>query len=143
MEMKVVSRICSLVLISGLMVGCASKSSDIQSSYVSPMKFNSYSCSQLEQEYARLLTKSSSINAQQDSIATKDAVATGVGLVVFWPALFFIDTDDHKEEVARLKGELEAVESSSIQKNCSDLITSISSDRKAAMEAARKRQNQD
>ena len=107
------------------------------------MKFNSYSCSQLEQEYARLLTKSSSINAQQDSIATKDAVATGVGLIVFWPALFFIDTDDHKEEVARLKGELEAVESSSIQKNCSDLITSISSDRKAAMEAARKRQNQD
>ena len=138
-----IKRICSLVLISGLMVGCASRSSDIQSSYVSPMKFNSYSCSQLEQEYARLLTKSSSINAQQDSIATKDAVATGVGLVVFWPALFFIDTDDHKEEVARLKGELEAVESSSIQKNCSDLTTSISSDRKAAMEAARKRQNQD
>ena len=125
------------------LVGCASDAAKIQATYVSPMKYNSFSCSQLEQEYARLLSKSSSINAQQDSIASKDAVATGVGLVLFWPALFFIDNDDHREEVARLKGELDATESSSISKNCSDLTRAISADRKAAEEAARKRKAQE
>lgn len=39
----------------------------------------------------------------------------GVGLVLFWPALFFLAGDDQKEELARLKGEYEALEKASIQ----------------------------
>ena len=44
---------------------------------------------------------------------------TTVGVVIFWPALFFIDGDNQKTaELARLKGEMEALEQASIQKNC-------------------------
>lgn len=55
----------------------------------------------------------------QDSKATGDAVATGVGIVLFWPALFFIKGDSTTAaELARLKGEMEAIEQTSIKKNC-------------------------
>ena len=101
--------------------GCATQSDEIPASYVSSIKYNSYSCSQLEQEYSRLISRSQSTNRRQDDIAGNDAVAMGVGLVLFWPALFFIDNDDHKEEVARLKGELDAVETSGVEKDCRTL----------------------
>ncbi len=55
----------------------------------------------------------------QDQKRKDDQVVTAVGAVVFWPALFFIDGDNAKTaELARLKGEMEAVEQASIQKNC-------------------------
>ena len=120
-------------------MACASSSEDITASYVSPMKYNSYSCGQMEQEYARLLQESSITNERQDDIAGNDTVAMGVGMVLFWPALFFIDNDDHKEEVARLKGEIKAVEQTSIQKDCYALSQTIAADRAALAEEMKKR----
>jgi hypothetical protein len=47
------------------------------------------------------------------------AVATGVGVVLFRPALFFIKGDSTTAaEVARLKGEMDPIEQASIQKKC-------------------------
>jgi hypothetical protein len=55
----------------------------------------------------------------QDAKARNDAVATGVGLVLFWPALFFIKGDSTTAaEVSRLKGEMEAIEQASVRKEC-------------------------
>lgn len=54
----------------------------------------------------------------QKKQADTDAVAMGVGLVLFWPALFFLAGDDQKEELARLKGEYEALQQAAIQKDC-------------------------
>lgn len=46
----------------------------------------------------------------------------GVSLVLFWPALFFIDGDNpDAQEYARVKGEYLAVEQAYIKKNCGDL----------------------
>ena len=43
----------------------------------------------------------------------------GVGLVLFWPSLFFIKGDGATAaELGRLKGEMDAIEQASIQKNC-------------------------
>ena len=89
------------------------------------MAYNSYDCQALEEEYVRLARKSHSINKQQDDIASNDSVATGVGLIIFWPALFFIDNDDVREQVAQLKGELDAVEQVSIKKKCHVLTKTI------------------
>ncbi len=121
--------------------GCASESSQIEATYVSPLKFNSYSCSQLEQEYARVLGRSLQINKQQDDIASNDAVATGVGLLL-WPALFFIKSDDLKEEVGRLKGEVNAIEESSVQKNCLELSKRVVDDRERLRKAAEEKKKQ-
>ncbi len=110
-----------LILLIGCLFisACAKKSSSIQATYVSPLQYQSYSCQQIGMEISRVSRKVSEISGKQDSQATKDAVAMGVGLVVFWPALFFLIGDDKKEEIARLKGEYDALEQIAIQKNCS------------------------
>ncbi|MCM2562892.1 hypothetical protein M8756_12090 [Lutimaribacter sp. EGI FJ00015] len=60
----------------------------------------------------------------QDQNAQGDAIATGVALVLFWPAAFFVGGDkENAAERSRLKGEMEASEQASIQKTvglCSD-----------------------
>jgi hypothetical protein len=44
---------------------------------------------------------------------------TAATIIIFWPAAFFIQGDRQTAaEVARLKGEMEALESASIKKNC-------------------------
>jgi len=116
--------------------GCADQSKNIKASYVSPLKYRSYACDQLTEEYARVLEESQTVNKSQDDTAGNDAVAMGVGLVLFWPALFFIDSDDQKEDVARLKGEIKAVEQAAIRKDCASLSLAIRDDRKAAKDAA-------
>lgn len=126
------------VFVAAQVAGCASSSGSIDAAYVSPLKYNSYTCSQLEQEYARLLQRSGMANKQQDGIASGDTVAMTVGLILFWPALFFIDTDDKKEEVARLKGELDAVEQAAIQKDCAVVSKRIVDGRAAAKKRAEK-----
>lgn len=97
----------------------------------------------MEQEYARVLQKSGSVNKDQDRISSNDAVATGVGVVLFWPALFFIDSDDRREEVAQLKGELDAIEQATIQKNCIGLNSQIQDDRRAAAKAEAERKKKE
>lgn len=98
---------------------CAEKSADIQANYVSPLNYQSYSCSQIEQEARRVAARSSQVAGVQDKNAEGDAVATGVALVLFWPAAFFIGGDkENAAELARLKGELDALEQVAIQKNC-------------------------
>jgi len=55
----------------------------------------------------------------QSSQASKDAVATGVSLILFWPALFFIGGDKQTAaQVAQLKGEMQAIEQANISKGC-------------------------
>jgi len=54
-----------------------------------------------------------------DKNASNDAVATTVAVVIFWPAVFFLNGDGPKAaEYARLKGEFEALEKVAIQKKC-------------------------
>lgn len=108
----------AILLCTIILMGCADESAKISANYVSPLIYSNYDCEDLRQEYARLIRKSKKVNKQQDDIASNDATATGIGLFLFWPALFFIDNDDLREEVAQLKGEAEALEQASIQKKC-------------------------
>ncbi len=80
------------------------------------------------------------VSGIQDREATSDAVVMGVGLVLFWPALFFLaDGGDREQEVARLKGEVEAVEQAAIQKECEALVQQIEQEREAARKRAEAR----
>ena len=58
--------------------------------------------------------------------ADADAAQVGVGLILFWPALFLVEGGDGAEaqEYSRLKGEKEAIERVSIQKKCAVNFTS-------------------
>lgn len=97
---------------------CADHSDKIQPSYVSPLQYSDYSCSQIKAELGRVGRKMNEVAGVQDKTASNDSVAMGVGLVLLWPALFFIDTSDQHVELARLKGEFDALEQVAIQKKC-------------------------
>jgi len=54
-----------------------------------------------------------------DKKASGDKVKMGVGLVLFWPALFFLKGDGPEtQELARLKGEHDALEQAYLKKSC-------------------------
>jgi len=112
--MKVVSVLITLAFLSG----CATPPEKISSSYVSPLQYQNFSCKQIGAELLRVNRKILEITKVQHKEADKDAAAMGVGMILFWPALFFMIGEDKKEELARLKGECEALESAAIQKEC-------------------------
>lgn len=108
------------VLLAPAIIGCAKQSSEITASYVSPYQFEQLSCQQLGDEAGRLSARAAALAGEQDSKATRDAVATGVAIVVFWPAAFFVrGNDTQTAELARMRGEMEAIEQVSNRKRCS------------------------
>ena len=99
--------------------GCANDPKNISASYVSPIQYEGYTCPQIREEAARLSSKAAEITGVQQSKANGDAVAMGVGLVLFWPSLFFIKGDGSTAtEVAHLKGQMDALEQASIKRKC-------------------------
>lgn len=112
-------KICLVGLAAILAAGCATRAENIAAAYVSPLTYGPYSCAQLSVEAARVSSRAIALSGAQDSKATGDAVATGVAIVIFWPAAFFIKGDGATgAELARLKGEMEAIEQVSLQKKC-------------------------
>lgn len=106
--------ICAVIV-----AGCASSSDKVTSQYVSPIQYQSYTCQQLAEEASRISTRVSQLSGVQDQKASSDAVATGVAVVIFWPAAFLVGGNDQTTaELSRLKGEFETIEKVSVQKNC-------------------------
>ncbi len=101
---------------------CSTASTDIAASYVSPMQYTNYDCYQLVAEAERLRHRLQQLGGRLDEAAANDKVLTGVGLLVFWPALFALGgTKEQEAEYARLKGEYDAVQQVAVQKRCTDL----------------------
>jgi hypothetical protein len=106
--------------LSFLLAGCASSSSEISATYVSPLQYQHLTCQQLAAEAERVSRRAAEVSGVQDSKRTSDAWATAGAIVLFWPAAFFIKGDGNTAaELGRLKGEFEAIEKASIEKNCS------------------------
>lgn len=112
------------LLISAVMTvtACASQPTEIPAQYVSEVQYQSYDCDQLSSESRRVADKTQSLYQSVKDKADTDAVQMGVGLLLFWPTLFFLEGGDGPEaaEYARLKGEADAIERSAISKKCSN-----------------------
>lgn len=107
------------ILAGMLLAACASSSDAIRPAYVSPLQYQGLTCQQIGAEMERVSRRASEVAGVQDSNKTTDALVTGATIVLFWPAAFFIKGDGPTAaELARLKGEFEALEQISIQKNC-------------------------
>lgn len=99
--------------------GCASSSSEIAPAYVSPVQYQQYTCQQLALEAQAVSTRAATLSGVQDSQRSKDQVATGVAIVVFWPAAFLVGGDKQTAaELAQMKGQMVAIEQASIGKKC-------------------------
>jgi len=101
-------------------VSCSNSSNDIVAIYVSPEQYSNLDCDQIRAEMQRVAGKVRSITGQLDKNAGNDKVVTGVSLILFWPAVFFLGgTKEEEAEYARLKGEYDALEKASILRKCS------------------------
>jgi hypothetical protein len=101
------------------LAGCANTSKDIATTYVSPMQYQNYDCDQLTAELQRMHVRVSQTGGRLDEAAASDKVAMGIGMVLFWPALFALNGSKAQEgEFARLKGEYEALQQTAVVKKC-------------------------
>ena len=70
-------------------------------------------------EAQAISAKAAELAGAQDQKRTNDQIATGVAIVVFWPAAFLVGGDGQvAAQLAQLKGQLSAIEQASIQKKC-------------------------
>lgn len=105
--------------------GCATASKDIAALYVSPMQYQSYDCDQLSSEAQRIQSRVVQLGGRLDTAASNDKAIAGVGVLLFWPALFALGgTKQQEADYARLRGEYDAVHQSSILKKCSGVVAS-------------------
>jgi len=106
------------------LAGCATASKDISANYVSPMQYQSYDCEQLAGETQRIQGRVNQLGGRLDEASSNDKVIMGVGLILFWPALFALGgTKQQEAEYARLKGEYDAVQQAAIVKKCPGAVT--------------------
>lgn len=103
--------------------GCATASKDINVAYVSPMQFQAYDCEQLASETQRIQARVVQLGGRLDTAAANDKAIAGVGVLLFWPALFALGgTKQQEMDYARLRGEYDAVQQSAILKKCPGIV---------------------
>ena len=103
-----------------MLVACASNPDDIDAAYVSPLKYKDYDCDQLAMEMDYVGQRTTKLYQRLKDERTADNWQMGVGLVLFWPALFALEGGDGPEaaEYAQLKGEYEALRDNAVTKKC-------------------------
>jgi len=115
-------KIKSIATLAGVFAlsACATQPDKIQTAYVSELQYQNYNCEQLASESERVSRKANELHASLKKTADNDEAQMAVGLLLLWPTLFFLEGGDgpQAQEYARLKGEREAIEKSSIKKNC-------------------------
>lgn len=103
--------------------GCATSSKDVASAYVSPMQFQAYDCDQLASESQRINSRVAQLSGRLDTAAKNDKALVGVGVLLFWPALFALGgTKQQEADYSRLKGEYDAVQQSAVLKKCPGIV---------------------
>jgi len=99
--------------------GCATASNSIATAYVSPLQFQSYDCQQISAEMQRVNGRANQLAGRLDQAASNDKAIVGVGMLLFWPALFALGgTKEQEAEYARLRGEYEALQKVATEKKC-------------------------
>lgn len=102
-----------------ILAGCSTASKDISATYVAPAQYDGYDCTQLNAEMTRLQSRYVELGGRLDQAAANDKAIVGVGVILFWPALFALGgTKQQEAEYGRLRGEHDAVMQTRVQKKC-------------------------
>lgn len=107
--------VCGLAL---TVVGCATRPESISASFVSHEKYMGQACPQLTDSMADARTKLTDFSKMQDTKANIDAATVFLVLI---PASKL--SGDHAGDVAKYKGEIEAIETAQIKTGCKKLAT--------------------
>ncbi|MDB5414658.1 MAG: hypothetical protein JWR10_2993 [Rubritepida sp.] len=102
---------------------CVTPPGNITASYVNPASYRTLACNEIEREHTRVSTQESDLSNQQSANFAADTAMLTVGLTVFWPALLLMPvTRDHRHEIARMRGERDAMEIARTDQ-CSGAVT--------------------
>ena len=113
------SKSIAALVASGILTACATAGKDVASSYVSPMQYANYDCDHLRAESMRISGRVNQLTGRLDEAASNDKAIAGVGMILFWPALFALGgTKQQEAELSRLKGEYDAIETTATTKKC-------------------------
>ncbi len=113
--MKVAVSLLALLCVAG----CASKSANVEATYVPAQNYATYTCPQLAEEGRRVSARAAVAAGQQDKNRKNDTIKTTVGVLIFWPVILANDGNNQvTAELASLKGQMKAIEETSIKKNC-------------------------
>lgn len=109
----------SLAISAVVLSGCAQPPDQVAASYVSPSTYKGQSCKQLMNERNEIVGLVNNLTAEQKEAATTDAVATGVALLVFWPAAIALAaTKDNADALASAKGNYDAITAQMKSQGC-------------------------
>lgn len=98
---------------------CATQPEQIAATPIPASLYMNSSCAQLRQDEAQIVAAVNALTADQKQKATGDAVAMGIGLVLFWPALFVLAAGSDKQgELANAKGQYDAIQKAKAAKGC-------------------------
>lgn len=97
---------------------CATAPEAVAPSYVSTTAYSGMSCRALNAEAQNVSRALAAATGRQQQAASNDAAMTAVSLILFWPAAFFIKGDDAAPELARIKGEAQAINAAAKAKGC-------------------------
>ena len=121
------NRILYIALTGVLLASCAQDTSQIRPAYVSPLEYKDYDCDMLQAEAIRVTRQASELGARVNDTAETDDAQMAVGMILFWPALFFLEGEETADthQYAELKGRITAIEEASIRKKCGIEFRSI------------------
>ncbi len=117
-----ISVFLSIIFLSAVVMfmGCASSPDEFSATYVSPVKYQTYDCEQITLEMEHISKRTVALHQSLKKQAEGDAAQMTIGMVLFWPALFFLEGGDGPEavEYANMKGEYEALRQCAVRHKC-------------------------
>jgi hypothetical protein len=110
MKMK---KILTILAITSIFAGCATRPESISASYVSHEKYSGKDCTTLAIDLSNTRSELAKFSSMQDTKANLDAATVFFVLI---PASKL--SGDHAGDVAKWKGEVEAVETAIVKASC-------------------------
>jgi len=113
-------KIITLFTLSFLLIGCATAPDKLSTQYIPASTYSNLDCDQIAGSLRQKNGRLQNLYASLDKEASNDGIQMGVGMLLFWPALFFLEGGDSPEaaEYSRLKGEVDALNEASVLKKC-------------------------
>jgi hypothetical protein len=111
--------ILGLFLAAQAAIGCAKRPESIAPAYVSHVSYQSWTCHQLGEESARISDALAVASEQQLNARTNDTV----GVIFLGLPVSSLSGDNIAPQIARLKGEQEAVRKASNLKGCEQIAS--------------------
>lgn len=113
-------KIYATSLMVAIIAGCASQPDKLNATYADPSLYRGYDCDQISAQLIGHNRRLATLRGSLEDEANADAWQMGVGLIILWPTLFWLEGGDSSEaaEYQQLKGEVDALQQVLIEKKC-------------------------